>query len=216
MAQSRRAHILLGASISVLLLTGCQGGDPSAVQTPVESASASSSASASASPTADPTPTPSPASAEGPAVNLPVPEKPALADENSVEGLEAFTKWWFELLNYAYATNDLGPLKAVTDEGCTTCQNIEESIAQVYADGGWMSGGDVSLDSFNTDFRPIEGGAIDAFVGNTQAATTVYDSAGSTIGQFPEQRYEAASLFRAIYVENAWLVVDYGFSSSGE
>lgn len=211
MVQSRVVCALAGAALSALVLGGCAGGDPGVAQTPAPSVAAS--ATASASPSAEPTPTPSPASAEGPAVNIPVPEKPALADENSVEGLEAFTEWWFELLNYAYATNDLEPLWAVTDEGCTTCQNIEESIAQVYADGGWMSGGEVSVDSFDSNFLAIEGGSIDAFVSNTQAATVVYDSTGAVTSEFSEQVYEVASLFRAAYIDGAWLVVDYGSSA---
>jgi hypothetical protein len=38
-----------------------------------------------------------PADAKGRAQNVPVPVKPALADKNTKEGLEAFTKYWYEL-----------------------------------------------------------------------------------------------------------------------
>lgn len=212
MAKSRVACALAGAALSVLVLSGCQGGDPGAAQTPAGSPSASASASTSESPSATPTPTPtpSPASAAGPAVNIPVPEKPALADENSVEGLEAFTEWWFELLNYAYATNDLEPLKAVTDEGCTSCGNIEESIASVYKDGGWLRGGDVNLESFGSEFATNTKGSISSFAFVTQDAATYYNSSGEVIREGESYSEPTARQIVSIFAEGSWLMLDLG------
>lgn len=210
MVQSRVASALAGAALSVLVLTGCQGGDAGVAQTPSDSPSASASASASESPSATPSPTPSPASAAGPAVNIPVPEKPALADENSVEGLEAFTEWWFELVSYGYIMNDVTPMQDVTDPGCLTCKNIEGSIAEVYADGGWMSGGRLTVDSHHTQFEVNVHGSVDAYVTNTQAPIKVYSASGELINEIDEHVDEKASLFRATFVDGEWLTIDYG------
>ncbi|NJC22050.1 hypothetical protein BJ994_001126 [Arthrobacter pigmenti] len=145
-----------------------------------------------------------------PAVNIAVPEKPLLADENSIEGLKAFTEWWFELLNYAYATDDLQPLWAVTNPGCRTCQNIQESITEVYAEGGWMTGGEVSLDGYYTKFRVNIHGSVDAYVSIKQAPVDVYNEAGELINELPEHVDEEANLFRATFVNGTWTTVDYG------
>lgn len=210
MVKSRAAYALAGASISVLLLTGCQGGDPSAAQTPPGSASPSASASAAPSPSPSPSPTPSPASEAGPAVNIPVPEKPALADENSVEGLEAFTKWWFELLNYAQATNDFEPLWAVTDSGCKTCTNFEEFVSTAYEDEGWIVGGDVSVESFDSEFIPTLDGTVDSYVSTTQSALTVYQENGAVADQFSALAKPKIGLAIAAQEAGTWRMYDYG------
>ena len=143
-------------------------------------------------------------------MNIPVPEKPALADENTVEGLEAFTEWWFELLNYAYATNDLEPLKAVTDEGCTSCDNIEESIASVYVDGGWLRGGDVNLETFKSEFVPNTSGSISSFAFVTQDSATYYDSSGEVIREGDPYSEPTARQTVAVFAEGSWLMLDLG------
>src|SRR6476661_305076 len=94
-------------SASVLLLSACSSGE-GPKNGSSDGATPSASASATASPSATPTPTPvyKPADAKGKAQNVPVPVKPALADKNSKEGVEAFTKYWFQVLSYAYETGN--------------------------------------------------------------------------------------------------------------
>ncbi len=41
-----------------------------------------------------------PATPEGPAENVPIPEMPAAAKENTPQGREAFIKYYFDLMNY--------------------------------------------------------------------------------------------------------------------
>jgi hypothetical protein len=143
-------------------------------------------------------------------VNIPVPEKPALADENSVEGLEAFTKWWFELLNYAQATNDFEPLWAVTDEGCKTCTNFQDFVSASYDERGWIVGGEVMIQSFDSSFQPTVDGTIDSYVSTTQAALTVHAQKGAVkeeIDAYPEPR---VGLAISAYESGAWRMYDYG------
>jgi hypothetical protein len=148
-------------------------------------------------------------------VNIPVPEKPALADENSVEGLEAFTEWWFELLNYAYATNDLEPLWAVTDEGCTTCQNIEESIQGVYESDGWVVGGEVSLKSFDSQFELNTAGSLSSFITITQSDATYFDRSGEVTNESPGFTEPRVNETIALYDNGGWTLLDVGSVNTG-
>src|SRR5215217_3137087 len=169
----RGAALPAGAAIVLMLLTGCQGdGDPSAneTQSPPSSTSAPPTTEASPSATASSSPEPSPASSAGPAANIPVPVKPALADENSKEGLEAFTKYWLELFSYGYETNDWAPFEAVTDPGCRTCANVMSAVSQVYTSGGWIVGGTTKATDFSTDFAVNTQGSISAIVQVEQGA----------------------------------------------
>ena len=86
---------------AIVLLSGCQGGstpNASPSETSSTTASPSSSASspaASATPRAPPPSVYKPADAMGKAQNVPVPEMPELAKENSKAGLEAFIGYWY-------------------------------------------------------------------------------------------------------------------------
>lgn len=143
-------------------------------------------------------------------MNIPVPEKPALADENTVEGLEAFTEWWFELLNYAQATNDFEPLWAVTGSECDTCRNVEASTADSYAHDGWMQGGDVTMKTFDSKFEQTTKGTFESYVTTTQSAIVVYDSAGKVIDEVAAYSEPAVNLAIAIYADGAWEMTDVG------
>lgn len=217
MAQSRRFSlsklpIASFALVLALALTGCQAsGAEEPTTTPEASKSASSSPSAPASVTPTPaTPEPTPASSAGPAANIPVPEKPALADKNTKAGLEAFTKWWFELLNYGYATNDWKPLNAVTDPGCRTCQSIKDSVGELYAGGRWAKGAEVQVIDFATKFELTTSGSIVSFVTNQQDRIVYFDPDGSVAKTTPQQTEPSTDVVIATFSAGAWVLLDYG------
>lgn len=213
MVQSRVVCALAGAALSALVLGGCAGGDPGVAQTP--SPSVPASAAASASPSAEPTPTPSPASAEGPAVNIPVPEKPALADENSVEGLEAFTEWWFELGNYAVETGDVEPWIAETDRGCNNCATLVDSVKRSYADGGWIVGGDVIVETFETKFNRTTRGSVPSFVAISHEASAYYSADGNLIEELPAPDKQVVRQTFAEHDGDRWIMLDFGSPNTG-
>ncbi|MDO5617297.1 DUF6318 family protein [Kocuria sp.] len=137
-----RGGVVLGFSAVVFtvgVLTGCgdtnddAGGDPSATSTSA-SGSGSGSASASGGEYVE-------ASAEGPAQNVPEPTKPALADEESVEGAQAFLDYLSDARAYAQQTGDTSLAREVTAKECQSCMNLYDTIDDLYEAGGWASRG---------------------------------------------------------------------------
>lgn len=126
MAPSHRSSsfkwsIAPAALVVVLALTGCQAEGAEGPTTEIGVAKSVSPGPAKSTPTPTSTvPEPTPASSARPAVNIPVPKKPARADKNTKVGLETFTKWWLELFSYGYLTNDWKKFWTVTDPGCKT------------------------------------------------------------------------------------------------
>lgn len=201
-----------------LTLSGCQG-DPDEARTGSPSSSPPTSTAVSAPPTASPDPSggastaapePSPASSIGPAANIPVPTKPALADENSKEGLEAFTRYWFELLNYAYETNDWAPFDAETDPGCRTCASIKGNVSALYDQGRWVQGANISVVSFSTEFEESVTGSISSFVENQQGQIVYFNADGTELKVTPMQPEPAIDVVIAIWDKGSWLMLDYG------
>ncbi|MEE2570704.1 DUF6318 family protein [Pseudarthrobacter sp. J64] len=201
LSSNPRGLVVAFLAAGALAVTGCQGGgDPAADPT-----SASASKTASATPT--PTPTPSaaykPADASGKAQNVPVPVKPALADENSKEGLEAFTKYWFELLSYGYETGDLTEWSKLSSSECVACSNNKASIVEGYKLGRWRVGGRITTPSIMANMDSAAGPQVT--VQTIQDASEFYLGDGR-VGREPSPQTNSATVVLASYSNGAWTV----------
>lgn len=197
--------------MALLLLTGCRN-DADAAPVPTSDPPSSSQAPATSEATSAPSaaPEPSPASSAGPATNIRVPIKPALADENTPEGLEAFTAYWFELLSYSYITDDWQRFDETTDPGCRTCSSIRSAVNELYGQGRWVRGAEVRVISFDTAFELTTSGSITAYVENRQAKIEYFDKDGSVLRVVPAQESPSFDVVNALYEAGEWIVLDYG------
>ncbi|WP_275450785.1 DUF6318 family protein [Arthrobacter sp. H41] len=205
-----RLPIAATSVAGVLFLTGCQAADPGVGSVPSPTtAQAETPPPTAAVSTAPAVPEPTPASSDGPAANLPVPVKPPLADENTKEGLEAFTRYWFELFNYGYATNDWTAFDAETDPGCRTCASIRSAVGEVYSDGRWIGGAEFSVVGFTSPFEMNTSGSISSFVETEQGAVTYFDADGSELSTDIASE-GTVEVVIALFDEGSWLMLDYG------
>ncbi|PJJ44128.1 hypothetical protein ATK23_1349 [Glutamicibacter mysorens] len=141
---TRKIAVVASVAAVALALSGCstgsaegQGNSPSAV---------SKMSPAPDSTTKNPSPSKNntyrPASPEGPAENVPVPKLPALAKEYSEDGAASFSKFYFDLVNYAIETNNAGPIKKVTTKECIVCGvSIIDEATEAKKLGKWHVGG---------------------------------------------------------------------------
>jgi Family of unknown function (DUF6318) len=190
-----------------LLLAGCSGGAPADPGT--SSPTAGESTPPSATPT--PTPTPSavykPADASGPAQNVPVPVLPEVAKTETKEGAEAFTKYWFSVLSYAYETGDTAALSQLSKPGCSFCQGLVDDIEAAWADGKWISGGQIEIPVATA--KPSAEGSTQIVLQVLQKELVIHNQDGS-----PYQEKTAATNVGSVAMVNfadaAWVVNDLG------
>lgn len=208
-----RLPVISALAVSVLALSGCSGGgDPqagptaSAVGSPEQSASGSASVTPSATPTPKPKPAYKPADAQGKAQNVPVPVKPALADKNTKEGLEAFTKYWYALLNYGFETGDLSSWVKLTSSSCEFCSLLKKSIAVGYKEGRWQAGGRLSIPSIEANFK--SGAVSQQVVVQVIQEKTQFYKADKSVGRNPAAESNTASVVIATYSDSRWIVAD--------
>ncbi|TPV49355.1 hypothetical protein FJ661_15515 [Pseudarthrobacter phenanthrenivorans] len=182
-AWAKRSGVASAGVAAVLMLSACAGNapaDPGPESSPP-------TASATASPTATPTPTPSavykPADASGPAQNVPVPVLPEVAKTETKEGLEAFTRYWFEHLNYAYQTGEVSTVQSHTAPGCQYCNNITGSLTTNYQEGRWLAGGRITLPAATTTFEKSSDGNYQVILQVLQDTITYYQPGGSEFRQ---------------------------------
>ncbi|MGW9413098.1 DUF6318 family protein [Arthrobacter cupressi] len=134
--------------------------------------------------------------------------KPALADQNSKAGLEAFTKYWFALLDYGYQTGDLKAWDALTGPNCEFCASLRGGIDDVYSANEWMVGGKLTTPSVEAKWKPgapTQGAAVQVF----QKEITYFDKDGkSERAPSPESNNGVALI--GTFGSAGWQVKDLG------
>lgn len=176
-ARSSAAALIVGLSLG---MAGCNSGD-----SPGNGGSSSAVAAETPTATGTPTPTPTPsavykpADATGPAQNVPVPVMPEVAKTETKEGLEAFTRYWFDLLNFAYQTGDIAPVQAVTSPSCEFCSNITDSLTTNYQGDRWLAGGRITIPAASTSFERSTDGNYQVILQVLQDTITYYERGGS-------------------------------------
>lgn len=147
-------------------LTSCAddgaGAEEPTAATSGGSGAASPSASPAPSPSSAPSATYSPASAAGPAQNVPLPVMPDIAREKSKEGLEAFTRYFYEAASYAYETGDLTPLQMISGPNCVTCNFIINQVEKGFLDDDWIARGRLQVLAVTSEFVETSGGTYQA------------------------------------------------------
>lgn len=197
----RRRRIFAAAvALSLLPVTACTGGGttPGATAAP-----GSSSPVASPTQTATPTPSYKPADPSGKAQNVPVPVLPEAAKAETKEGLEAFARYWFSQLNFAYETGNSSGFESVTSAGCQFCSNITNSLAANYAGDRWLVGGHIETPSISTTFEAEAGGQYQVIVQVQQARISYFEPGGAEFRE-PTQPSDTGNVMLVTYKSGAW------------
>ena len=190
---------------AALGLTGCAGGAPADPGT----TSPAATDGATSTPSATPTPTPGavykPADASGPAQNVPVPVLPEVAKTETKEGLEAFAKYWFQLLSYGYETGDTKALSALTSPDCTMCERAKQVQEGWHEGGRWLAGGRITTPSISTKFVVAPDGNYQVAVQVSQEALSYYNPDNSLDSSDPKPA-DSGSLMLVVFREGSWFV----------
>jgi hypothetical protein len=120
--------VVAGLLLGVGVLSGCQGSDD---PDPGPSGTATPSPSVSASPTATPTPAP--------------PKAPA--PKRTAKGAEAFVRYFWEVYNYTYVSQDTDLLASVSQAACVFCSDTKADVAKLRSRGAVVESGSVHVDA---------------------------------------------------------------------
>jgi hypothetical protein len=148
-----------------------------------------------------------PADASGPAQNVPVPVLPEVAKTETKEGAEAFSKYWFSVLSYAYETGDTAALSKLSEAECSFCQVLISDIEAAWAEGRWISGGQIEIPVATA--KPSTDGDTQVVLQVLQKELLIHNQDGS-----PYQEKTAATNAGSVAMVNfagaEWVVNDLG------
>ena len=68
-----------------------------------------------------------------------------MASQRTAEGAAAFTSYWFEMANWASASNDGATLESLSASDCEYCDLVIKGAEETAAAGGTLDGGRTSV-----------------------------------------------------------------------
>jgi hypothetical protein len=192
-------------SISLMSVTACSGGEK---PPPGPSSSASQSPPVESTPSASPTPSAiyKPADASGKEQNVPIPELPEAAKAKTKEGLEAFARYWYSTLSYAYETGDIEPLDLVSTPTCTSCGRVKEVVQGWHSEGRWLAGGKMVVEGVQTNFIETRPAQYQVLIQVHQDALSYYRG-DKTLDEKTEIGPAVGDIMIATYGDGAWRAV---------
>ncbi|WP_432562804.1 DUF6318 family protein [Kineococcus sp. SYSU DK003] len=202
MIQLRPASIAVAGLAVAGLVAGCSNETaptvPAAAK-PVATTPADTALEASASPDTSSQPAPTATRV------LPAPELSELGTTFTQDGASAFAGYYVQVLNYSRNSGDAGPLRAISDAGCSGCSyNIDE--IQKMLEGGYSHVG------LETRFRGTwylqwspDIGEIQMDVYVDRDPHVIVDENGREAAQIPGAK-EASFFLWLKWVDGRWLV----------
>ena len=196
---------VIGSLAAALTLTACENTTQAQSD---KSASPTVTASATATPTPSPTAVYKPADAKGKAENVPLPVLPEAAKANSKEGVEAFARYWFQALSYAYETGDVEQWWPKTASQCAFCSSLKKGLDSGYSKGRWIAGGKLTTPSIRALYKP-DAPSQQVEIQTIQDQIDYFEADGS-ISQPPTPPSNSATVMIAVFESGSWKVSDLG------
>lgn len=112
------------------------------------------------------------------------PEPPSGMDQPTKEGAQATVDYMFDAYPYMLATGDIDPWGSISAPECAECVTFMESAAQLKQQGGWVTGGDMTLENPTVT---IEKSAKDPTASHTATVTSGFTEAPSQLVVSPQQ-----------------------------
>ncbi|MGW9415563.1 DUF6318 family protein [Arthrobacter cupressi] len=200
-----RSVLFSSAALTALLASGCQRGE---APTPVQTVTAVSAPT----PTAAPGPSYKQASANGKALNVPVPVMPPIAKQNSKQGLEAFTKYWYSTYTYAVQTGDLKLWLESQDLPKDQATDYQKAMDRNFAKGRWTVGGRALVQAVDVKWvkQPVEPQQV--FVRVNEEAISYY-AAPSKTWQASIPATKQTEVLLTTFVDGQWRINAHGIVS---
>lgn len=126
------------------------------------------------------------ASRTTPAEPVAAPTLPAAAMTNDAAGAEAFVRYWFDTLNYAYATGDTSLVNAASTAECANCKGLMGKIVDAYEFGGRVTGAQVQVQEVVAPAPDSTGAVLVSTVYDQDEGSVVTDT-GTVSERIPQE-----------------------------
>ena len=114
------------------------------------------------------------------------PAMPPEAQTQTADGAMAFARYYFAVVDYAYASGDTAPLAAISDPDCRSCAGIKRMIDEVVSSSGTFQRGPIAISEISEAGIQPEGWAELMVTYSTPRFRRMDDSGAVTL-EFPPE-----------------------------
>jgi len=107
------------------------------------------------------------------------------------------------MLNYAFETGDLKPVRSITGPSCALCGKIFPGIEKWNKEGKWIVGADIQVLAVQSAFVRTSAGEFQVAMQSQQAAGSLMHADG-TVGQAVSESPMLGDLMIAKYTDGRW------------
>lgn len=195
---TRHLGYAVSGLVAALALAACTGGSDDPPTTSTKTSSAPSTTSKASSPSTSAT--------TGPSSTATVAVPPE-ARAHTPAGAEAFVKYFMEEANRSWVKPDVTVLKLLSDPGCISCKQIQDTASALAAKGHHYSANPVTVRTVAA-YNGAPAGQQFVRLLMTQHKVDVVDSAGKVISTDPQ--VELARSAAVVWKGDSWLM--YGIA----
>jgi hypothetical protein len=139
---------------------------------------------------------------------------PALAQQPTRAGAQAFARHFFAVYNYAFWSSDPAPLKAISDSDCVFCNSTIDAVQAVEQRDDRAEGGRIEV----LVAVAAPGDPADRLLVNTllhQERGTTRSVGGQVVATTPERKNGRVDLF-VRWVDDHWVLLEGDIKRDGE
>ncbi|MCQ2001607.1 DUF6318 family protein [Arthrobacter zhaoxinii] len=131
---------------------------------------------------------------------------PEEAKVQSKEGLEAFARYWYDLVNYGYETGNVTPVQKTSSPDCAACLNYYKVVEQGFIGNDWIVQGQIDIQDAYSEFVLTPQGRYQVLVVLQQKDMEFHGPSG--IQSIDDgDAAPAAQLFEASYAGGQWTLI---------
>ncbi|MCM3661451.1 DUF6318 family protein [Georgenia satyanarayanai] len=126
-------------------------------------------------------------------------------ERDDIEGAEAAARYFMELYHYIFATGDLKEWQSMSGPDCRFCAGAAERVQELFADGGYATGGAFAVQEVETQAPSERERATLVALTGVEAPSREYGSDGAEIASL--EGGPATYIFALDREGATWIVV---------
>lgn len=138
------------------------------------------------------------------------PVLPDAAKQNTKEGFEAFTQYWFDTITYALETGDSTPLREISLPDCRMCNGYISDTEKVAKGEGWHVGPRWTISSFMGDMTLDPNRRVVGYFFLKETPSQEYGPGGEVVEKRAPSPDPDPKVLHGVFKEGHWFASQAG------
>jgi hypothetical protein len=137
---------------------------------------------------------------------------PEVAKQNTKEGFEAFTQYWFDVATYSFETGKSAEVDAISGDNCKVCAAYVSDIDELGESDGWASGPNWKISEFSSNMMRDPLGLVVGYFILDESPSVIFNAEGPAKTRKGGNNGNAKAAY-ASYQDGKWTMRQLGQAS---